>query len=76
MRTKNTYKIPKPIVDFSNIDTSFADRMKHFDDKINGKLNIVKIEKIQKNSNKKSLSKKNTISLSKRKLSSKKVKTI
>lgn len=73
MRTKKTYKLPKPIVDFSNIDTSFADRMIHFDDKINGKLNIVKIEK---NSNKKSLSKKNTISLSKRKLSSKKVKTI
>lgn len=45
-------KISKPIHDLSNINTRFVDRMKHYDDEKNGKLNlvIIKEKKITNNS--------------------------
>ena len=36
-------KISKPIHDLSNINTRFVDRMKHYDDEKNGKLNYYSI---------------------------------
>lgn len=45
MRTKKKYTIPKPDNDFININTSFTDRMKHFDDEKNGQLNLVVFKK-------------------------------
>jgi hypothetical protein len=47
MRSKKIYSLPKPLVDFSNVDTSFADNMKHFDDEKNGKLNLVKVKDVK-----------------------------
>lgn len=44
MRTKKKYFLPKPLVDLSNVDSSFADKMIHFDDEKNGRLNLVKIK--------------------------------
>lgn len=44
MRTNKKYYLPKPLVDFSNIETSFADKMIHIDDERNGRLNLVKIK--------------------------------
>ena len=52
MRTKKKYSLPKPLVDFSNVDTSFADKMKPFDDEKNGRLNLVLVEKSSKKSKK------------------------
>jgi len=52
MRTQKKYSLPKPLVDFSNIDTSFADKMIHIDDAKNGRLNLVLIEKSKKSSKK------------------------
>tara|TARA_B100001540_G_scaffold314715_1_gene340278 strand:- start:2496 stop:2747 length:252 start_codon:yes stop_codon:yes gene_type:complete len=48
MRTNKKLSLPKPLVDFSNVDTSFADKMKHFDDEKNGRLNLVLVEKSTK----------------------------
>ena len=48
MRTKKNYSLPKPLVDFSNVDTSFADKMKPFDDEKNGRLNLVLVENTPK----------------------------
>ena len=48
MRTKKKFSLPKPLVDFSNVDTSFADKMKPFDDEKNGRLNLVLVEKSSK----------------------------
>ena len=50
MRTKKNYSLPKPLVDFSNVDTSFADKMKPFDDEKNGRLNVVLVENTPKSS--------------------------
>jgi len=44
MRSKKKYSLPKPLIDFSNVDTSFADKMIHFDDEKNGRLNLVIIK--------------------------------
>ena len=48
MRTKKKYSLPKPLIDFSNVDTSFANKMKPLDDEKNGKLNLVLVEKSTK----------------------------
>ena len=48
MRLKKIYSLPKPLIDFSNVDTSFADKMKPFDDEKNGRLNLVLVEKSSK----------------------------
>lgn len=58
MRTKKNYSLPKPLVDFSNVDTSFSDKMKHFDDEKNGRLNLVLVEKSSKSSKSSKKSKK------------------
>ena len=50
MRTKKKYSLPKPLIDFSNVDTSFANKMKHFDDEKNGRLNLVLVENTPKKS--------------------------
>jgi len=50
MRSKKKYSLPKPLIDFSNVDTSFADKMKPFDDEKNGRLNLVLVENISKKS--------------------------
>ena len=52
MRSKKKYSLPKPLIDFSNVDTSFADKMKPFDDEKNGRLNLVLVEKSSKKSKK------------------------
>ena len=44
MRTKKT-TIPKPIKDFSNINSTFEKRIIYLDEEKNGKLNLVKIKK-------------------------------
>jgi hypothetical protein len=44
MRSKKKFSLPKPLIDFSNVDTSFADKMKPFDDEKNGRLNLVLVE--------------------------------
>ena len=43
MKTQKV-KIPKPLKDLSNIDTSISDMMIHYDDEKNRKLNLVKIK--------------------------------
>jgi len=58
MRTKKNYSLPKPLVDFSNVDTSFADKMKPFDDEKNGRLNLVLVEKSSKTKTKTNYGKK------------------
>lgn len=45
--TKKNFSLPKPLIDFSNIDTSFADKMIHFDDERNGRLNLVKVKDVE-----------------------------
>ena len=50
MRSKKKYSLPKPLIDFSNVDTSFADKMKPFDDEKNGRLNVVLVENTPKSS--------------------------
>jgi len=42
--------LPKPLIDFSNVDSSFADKMIHFDYEKNGKLNLVLIKNTPKKS--------------------------
>jgi len=60
MRTKKKYSLPKPLVDLSNVDTSFADNMIPFDDEKNGRLNLVKIKDTKTKIKSKILSKSTT----------------
>lgn len=57
MRSKKKYSLPKPLIDFSNVDTSFANKMKPFDDEKNGRLNLVLVENTPKSTKSTKLSK-------------------
>jgi hypothetical protein len=77
MRTQKKYSLPKPLVDFSNIYTGFADKMIHIDEEKNGRLNLVLIEKSSKSSKSSKKSKKaKTYKLSKTSKTAKTYKSI